>query len=113
MAGKLDASTLELINIRTITLDDLISDAVARKDEAAMDWLEEQANKEVERTNPRTNEKYKVRQPITSYRQEYLKTYCGYNPKSKNNAIAKEIAKQKQQEKINNKFAAARAEMKK
>lgn len=87
-------NTAELKNLK---LEDLVQDAVERGDKKALNFLKEQANSMV--TRKRENgTTYEVHKSITAYRAEYLKKFCGYQPKSANakNQAKKRKAEQKQ-----------------
>lgn len=106
--AKIDIATAE---ITKLTLDDLIADAVARKDRAALEWLKEEANKMKKRTKE-DGTTYEVRKSIVEIRPAYLKDFLGYQSKSE---AAKEKAKAQKkaraQQKIDDAFAAAFAEI--
>lgn len=96
---------------KNLKLDDLIADAVERKDVKALEWLQKEATS----TKTRTREdgtKYEVRKSIVEIRANYLKTFLKYKSKS---AAAREKAKQakkeKQRQEIEEKFQAAFAKI--
>lgn len=84
--------------IRKLTLKDLVADAAERKDKAAFDWLKEQANATVERTQE-NGKKIIVSKPLISIRAEYLRKFLNYNPNANkgNSAAAKAKAKAKRE----------------
>ena len=106
--AKIDITTAEL---NKLTLDNLIQDAVARKDVEALNWLKVQANEMKTRTRE-DGTKYEVRKSIVEIRPAYLKNFLGYQSKSD---AAKERAKAqkkaKAQEKIDKAFEDAFAEL--
>ena len=92
------------VDIKKLTLDALYDDAAERENEEALDFLDEESNKMVERKikdkNGNVIEIREVIQPISYYRVEYLKRFCGYEEKSKVlTAEKKELMKQKRIEK--------------
>ncbi len=95
--------------IKKLTLDDLIADAVERKDLEALDWLEKEANTLKKRTKP-DGSTYEVKKSIVEIRPVYLKEFLSYKPKgSGSSAAAKERKKKEQQKALDKKFADARA----
>ena len=97
--------------IKKLTLDDLINDAVERGDAEALDWLEKEANTKKTRTKA-DGTKYEVNKSIVEIRPLYLKKFLNYQPKgNRNSNAAKERKKAEQQKKLDNKFAAARAKL--
>lgn len=102
--AMIDIKTAEL---NKLTLDDLIADAVARKDREALEWLKKEANEMKDRSKEGGGT-YKVRKSIVEIRPAYLKKFLGYQSKSE---AAKERAKAqkkaKAQQKIDDAFAAA------
>ncbi len=106
--AKIDIATAEL---NKLTLDDLIADAVARKDRAALKWLQEQAN-EMKTRKKEDGSTYEVRKSIVEIRPAYLKDFLKYQSKSEAaKEKAKEAKKAKAQKKIDDAFAAAFAEL--
>ena len=75
-------------------LDDLVNDALARKDKKAFDWLNVESAKKESRT--RNNVTTKVSKNIASIRAEYAKKFLGYKTNSKK---AAEAARKRKQEK--------------
>lgn len=67
-------------DLRKLTLNDLINDAIERGDSTALEWLKEEAKKKVE---------YKGRdglitqkcQLVSMFRIKYLEKFCGYTRK--------------------------------
>lgn len=94
-------------------LKDLIDDAVERKDEKALKWLEEESGKMKERTRS-DGTKYMVKKSISEIRPAYLKQFCGYKTKS---SVSKENEKarkrNKEEAKRKQMFADAFAQLKK
>ena len=106
--AKIDMKTAEL---NKLTLDDLIADAVARKDKEALNWLKVEANSMKTRTKE-GGATYEVRKSIVEIRPAYLKKFLGYQSKSEAaKERAKEAKKAKAQKKIDDAFAAAFAEL--
>lgn len=83
-----------------LTLDDLIADAVERKDGEALKWLKVEANTMKDRTRT-DGSTYKVRKSIVEIRAEYVKKYLGYTTESE---AAKERARKAKQEKAQKKI---------
>lgn len=75
-------------------LNDLVNDAVARKDKKAFDWLNTESAKKDERV--RKGVKTKVQRNIAAIRAEYAKKFLGYKTNSKK---AAEAARKRKQEK--------------
>ena len=75
-------------------LDDLVNDAIARKDKKAFDWLNTESAKKDERV--RKGVKTKVQRNIAAIRAEYAKKFLGYKTNSKK---AAEAARKRKQEK--------------
>lgn len=97
--------------IKKITLDNLIDDAVERKDSKALDWLEKEANTKKTRTKA-DGTKYEVNKSIVEIRPLYLKKFLGYEPKGRGSSdAAKARKKQEAQKKLNKKFEDARAKL--
>jgi hypothetical protein len=96
---------------KNLKLDDLIADAVERKDKKALEWLKEQATSLKTRTRD-DGTTYEVRKSIVEIRANYLKDILKYKPKSE---VAKERARQAKKEKdkkeLEDKFAAAFAQL--
>ncbi len=76
------------------TLDDLIGDAVSRKDKKALEWLKTESGKKDDRT--RNGKNIKVNRNIAKIRADYAKKYLGYKPKT---SEASEKARKQKQEK--------------
>ena len=98
---------IENVNIQKLKLEDLIADAVERKDETAIAWLRTEAMKTIERKGKDGTTKQGY-QPVNMYRVEYLTKFCGYQ---KRNA-AKLTAEQKREKKLNAMFEEAAANIK-
>lgn len=100
----IDIKTAELNKLK---LEDLIADAVERKDVAALEWLRNEANSMKERTRE-DGTKYEVRKSIVEIRPAYLKEFLGYTSKSEaSKQKAKAAKKAKAQQALDDKFAAA------
>lgn len=103
-AKAIDMATQEL---NKLTLEDLIKDALARKDKDALEWLKKEANKMKSRTKEGGGT-YEVRKSIVEIRPAYLKKFLGYQSKSEAaKQRAKEAKKAKAQKKIDDAFDAA------
>lgn len=97
--------------IKKLTLDDLINNAVERGDAEALNWLEKEANTKKTRTRA-DGTKYEVNKSIVEIRPEYLKKFLGYESKGRSTSAAAKARKKKEaQEKLNKKFADARAKL--
>lgn len=82
--------------LANITMEDLVNDAVERKDLPSLKWLEEQCLKlEYVRKDKKTGKDFTVPVPITTVRVDYLKTYCGWTPKG--DSYNKESARKKKE----------------
>lgn len=81
--------------IRKLTLQDLVDDAVERKDKAALRWLEDESSKQVMRKKKNSDEMVEVTKPIISIRAEYLKTFLGYTPQPAKSTYNSDAAKAK------------------
>ena len=90
---KLDPYSEEF---KKATLEDLVLDAVARKDEKAFAWLKAESGKKDKRTRNGVN--IEVSKNITSIRADYAKKFLGYKPKSKQSAEALRKRKQEKAE---------------
>ena len=86
---KIDITLLNKEALKKITFEDLISDAAARKDKAAYEFLCS-VLAESKTKAPRE------RRRIQTIRREYLETFCGYNAKPKQTKPASMIEKQQQ-----------------
>lgn len=75
-------------------LDDLVNDAIARKDKKAFEWLNAESAKKDERV--RKGVKTKVARNIATIRAEYARKFLGYKPNSQK---AAEAARKRKQEK--------------
>lgn len=90
-----------------MSLDDLIADAVARKDKSAIKWLQtETARKDIRKKDDKEIE---VAHSITSLKFDYAKKFLGYEPKDKvrNYADIRRRNQEKKQRELEDKFAAA------
>lgn len=88
---KLDVNSPEYQKAK---LEDLVADAVARKDKKAYEWLKAESAKKDERV--RQNVKIKVGRNIAKIRAEYAVKFLGYKP---NKQKAAEAARKRKQEK--------------
>ena len=104
----IDISNQELI--RKLTLQDLIDDAIERKDKEALRWLEDEAFKQVTRKKKDSDETVEVTNPIISIRAAYLRKFLGYEPQP-NKPYNKEAAKAKRIADRKAMFAAAFAKI--
>ncbi|MDY3764014.1 MAG: hypothetical protein SO031_07775 [Candidatus Ventricola sp.] len=89
---------IDLNNIescRKLTLNDLVKDAVERKDKEALVWLQEQSTTMVNRTKE-DGTTYQVNKSIVAIRAEYFKKFLNYKPKGK---LSAEQARQRKREK--------------
>lgn len=77
-------------------LDDLVADAVARKDKKALEWLKAESAKKDNRTRNGVN--IKVSKNINAIRADYAKKFLNYKPKSKQSAEALRKRKQEKAE---------------
>ena len=91
------------INTKNLKLEDLIADAVERKDAEAIAWLREKANTRVPRNN-KDGSVTQVRQPVKMYVNEYLAKFHGYDKKK--------VASKKREDKLNAMFDEALAQIK-
>lgn len=69
---KIDTRKLTKANVKKLTFDDLVADAIARKDKEAFEFLR-QYTEDNEGKDPYT------RQHIQTLRTEYLTRFCGYS----------------------------------
>ena len=85
---------------RTMKLNDLIDDAVERKDRKALEWLKTESAKKVERT--KGDKVMKVAMPLPQIRANYAKKFLNYSNKSKASAEAqrKRKAEKREQERL-------------
>ena len=99
---------------KTLSLDDLIADAVERDDMKALEWLQDKSNTMKERKKE-DGTTYKVRMSVVEYRPEYLKEFLNYKPVSSKSAKdrAKQAKKDKAQRELDEKFAKAFAKLQK
>lgn len=97
---------------KTLTLKDLVADAVERNDEVALKWLEAQANTMKTRTRD-DKSTYEVRKSIVEIRAEYVKKFLGYETKSAaSKKKAQQAKKDKAQKEIDDLFANAFKQLK-
>ena len=88
---KLDPYTKEY---KKATLNELVDDALARKDRKALKWLDIESAKKEERN--RKNGTISVKQSISKIRSEYAKQFLNYKP---NTPTFAEQARKRKQEK--------------
>lgn len=106
---KIDVNKPE--EFKKLTIDDLLKDAVARKDKEAALWLKAQSDDVKTRTR-KDGTKYEARKSIVEIRPVYLKKFCGYKPKvSDAKERARLAKKQKIQKELDDKFMQAFAEL--
>ena len=94
------------MEIKKLTLTDLINDAVERNDREALEWLKIESKKEIE-CKGRGGTTIMKRQPVQKYRVRYLELFCGY----KKSDVAKSIAKQKSDKALDDMFTEAFAQL--
>lgn len=95
-----------VVKVPELTLDDLIADAVARKDKEGLEYLHTESTKQVKRTL--RGVEMMIDQPLNIYRNNYLKKYCGYKTKAERAKEAdKEAKKAKARQEREDKFANA------
>ena len=98
---------------RKTTLDNLIEDAVERKDETALMWLQEESKKKTKRLRADGTTTL-VDKPMPAIRSEYAKKFLGYKVKGKQSAEEQRKRKQAKKEKeLAEKFSKAFAQLKK
>ena len=93
--------------IMKMSIDDLIADAVARKDKKALLWIQqESARKDIRK---RDDQEIEVAHSITTLKFDYAKKFLGYTPKDKvkNYAELRRRAQEKKRRELDEKFAAA------
>jgi len=93
--------------IMAMSIDDLIADAVARKDKKALLWIQqESARKDIRK---RDDQEIEVAHSITTLKFDYAKKFLGYTPKDKvkNYAELRRRAQEKKRRELDEKFAAA------
>ena len=76
------------------TLEDLVMDAVARKDKKALEWLDTESAKKEERNRKKGT--ITVKRSISKIRAEYAKQFLNYKP---NAPKSSEQARKRKQEK--------------
>ncbi|MBO5064485.1 MAG: hypothetical protein J6C08_08270 [Campylobacter sp.] len=100
-------------SFKTLKIEDLVKDAVERKDLEALEWLQVESQKKDVRTRE-DKTTYEVAQSIVKIRAAYVKKFLGYKSQG---SIAKEKARQAKKEKreqeLKKMFDAAFAEIKK
>lgn len=93
--------------IMAMSIDDLIADAVERKDRSALLWIQkESAKKDLRKKG---DEEIEVAHSITTLKFDYAKKFLGYTPKDKvkNYAELRRRAREKKQKELDEKFANA------
>ena len=93
--------------IMAMSIDDLIADAVARKDKEALLWLQQEANRKDVRKKDGKN--VEVAHSVISLKFDYAKKFLGYSPKDKVKDYA-ELRRRSQEKKkraLDEKFAEA------
>ena len=93
--------------IMAMSIDDLIADAVTRKDKKALLWIQqESARKDIRK---RDDQEIEVAHSITTLKFDYAKKFLGYTPKDKvkNYAELRRRAQEKKRRELDEKFAAA------
>ena len=93
--------------IMAMTVDDLIADAVSRKDKSAILWIQKEISKKDIRK--RGDKEVEVSHSITTLEFDYAKKYWGYTPKdkSKNYEELRRRAQKKKKRELEDKFAQA------
>ena len=93
--------------LKKLSLDDLINDAVERKDKKALEWLENESKSMTTRKR-KDGTTYEVSKSIIEIRANYLKLFLGYEPKGKKAAAEQRAKKRKEKrEQIAKKFEEA------
>lgn len=93
--------------IMKMSLDDLIVDAVARKDKKALTWIQKEvAKKDIRKKG---DEEIEVAHSLTTLKFDYAKMFWGYTPKDKNKNYAelRRRAQEKKKRELEDKFAQA------
>ena len=95
--------------IMAMSIDDLIEDAVARKDKEALLWIQQESSKKDIRR--KDDQEIEVAHSITTLKFDYAKKFLGYTPKDKvkNYAEMRRRAQEKKRKALEEKFAAALA----
>ena len=95
--------------IMAMSIDNLIADAVARKDKEALLWIQQESSKKDIRK--KDDQEIEVAHSITTLKFDYAKRFLGYTPKDKvkNYAEMRRRAQEKKRKALEEKFAAALA----
>ena len=95
--------------IMAMSIDDLIADAVARKDKEALLWIQQESSKKDIRR--KDDQEIEIAHSITTLKFDYAKKFLGYTPKDKvkNYAEMRRRAQEKKRKALEEKFAAALA----
>lgn len=101
--------TAPQFTIQKLTLESLVADAVARKDKEALQWIEEESNKDVTRKQ-KDGTTRTVKQPVNSFRVAYLEKFCGYSKPAATQRVTL-TAQQKREAKRKALFANAMAQI--
>ena len=80
---------------KSATIEVLVGDALARKDEKALEWLRNESGKRVKRTRKGSNVEFEAKQNIAKLRSEYAKLFLNYIPNSKK---ASDLTRQRKRE---------------
>lgn len=93
--------------IMKMSIDDLIADAVERKDKAALLWIQKEMSKKDIRN--KDGKEIEVAHSITTLKFDYAKKFLGYTPmdKTRNYAELRRRAQEKKKRELDEKFAAA------
>lgn len=98
---------IDNMEIKKLTLADLIADAAERNNREALEWLRTEANKMVDR-KAKDGTVTQVHQSVNAFRTEYLTRFCGYSKKQ----TVQRTAAEKREKKMNDMFDAAFAQIK-
>ena len=99
-------------NLRSISMEDMVKDAVERKDIEALRWLEDKSREKTTHTR-KDGTTYSAFTSIVSIRAEYLRKYYNYVPMSKIASAEKQKEKKRaaREEKRASLFSAAFSEI--
>lgn len=101
------------VEMKSITYEDLLNDAVERGSKEGIKFLDEQQAKVITRKK-KDGTTYEAQKPLSAYRAEYLKTYAGYETKTKiKNAQKSKDSREKRIKRNSELAAAALAKLKK
>lgn len=95
--------------IMSMSVDDLIADAVSRKDKEAILWIQQEMDRKDIRN--KDGQEIEVAHSLTTLKFDYAKKFLGYAPKDKvkNYAELRRKAQEKKKKELAEKFAAALA----